>query len=368
MKLLRLAAWVLFVCNSANAYAAPAIAGKLGKISDSLTAAYGVSAGAKEKPSAAVFTFNTSKELEKMRIGFAVSEMLSHQLAKSGKFQLLERTELNRVLGELKLSLSGVTEQEDAISAGKLARADMLVMGSVEKMGKSYHVNARLVNAETGEVVATAYESLPISAFEEEAKDYVVMVPKTQTIGIYFLGSYRVMAKVPSTTNTYPPGWVTYITTNPERSKVMLPGFGIRYAPFEHFLIDVAYMNSAASKRTGNRESDNAFCAGPYTSNFSMFRAVAGPKGRLFDGFSYSMGVGATVVSISRSGQASYTTPTALAGFEFRPQQRLGLAVSVGYDFVTKTAMGNQWGAGDAYFKITRLPHFYLEPSLALYF
>lgn len=368
MRLLRLAAWLFFICNSVNSYASPSIAGKLGKISDSLAVAYGVSTGAKEKPSAAVFTFNTSKELEKRRIGFAVSEMLAHQLAKSGKFQLLERTELNRVLGELKLSMAGVTEQEDAVTVGKLAKADILVMGSVEKIGKSYHVNARLVNAETGEVAATAYEALPVSAFEEEAADYVTLVPQAQTIGIYFLGSYRVMARVPSTTNTYPPGWVTYITTDPERSKIVLPGFGIRYAPFEHFLLDFSYMNPGAPKRTGDRRSDEAFCAGPYTSKFSIFRAVAGPKGKAFKDISYSVGAGFSSVSITGSGKTSYTTPTLLAGLEFRPQQRVGLNFSAGYDLTTKTAEGNRWGPSDALFKLARLPHFYLESSLALYF
>ncbi len=341
------------------------IASRLGRIADSLTAGYGKSAAPLERPAVVVFTFSTAKGLEKQRIGFAVSELLSHQLAKTGRFRLLERAELNRVLEELKLSMSGAVDQDDALNAGKLASADLLVLGSVEKMGRSYHVNARLVASGTGEVLATAYESLPSSEFDSEARDYVVLAPQTQTIGIYFLGSYRVAGSLPSTANTYPP--TSYITTNPERAKLFLPGFGIRYCPFNHLFVDAAYINAGAPKRTGSRDSDQPFYSGPYTSKISSFRAVAGPRGRLF-GLTYSVGAGLTSVSIKGSGAASYTSPALLAGLEYRLQQRVGITISVGYDFTTKTAEGDQWMSGGTPFKIMRLPHFYVEPSLALYF
>lgn len=273
---------------------------------------------------------------------------------------------MTRVLGELKLSLSGVTEQEDALSAGKLAKADLLVLGSVEKLGKSYHVNVRLVSSETGEVLAAAYESLPVSDFEEEAREYVALVPKAQTIGIYFLAGYRVMDAPQSTLYTYSPNpFISYITTTPEDKAVLFPGFGIRYCPAEHLLVDLSYMNPGASQKTGKLESDG-WMPESYNSRFSLFRAVAGPKGKVFDSVSYSIGAGVTLVSISGHGYASYTTPTILAGLEFRPQQRIGVSFSVGYDMKTKTATGNMWAPGN--FKITRLPHFYIEPSLALYF
>lgn len=344
------------------------IASRIGRIADSLAAGYGKSAAPLEKPAAAVFTFSTAKDLEKQRIGFAVSEMLSHQLAKTGLFQLLERAELNRVLGELKLSMSGAVDQDEALNAGKLASADLLVLGSVEKIGRSYHVNARLVASGTGEVLATAYESLPSSEFESEARDYVVLAPQTQTIGIYFLGSYRVMGDLPPTTRTYSAGWVSYVTTEPENAKLVLPGIGLRYYPFEHFFVDASYINAGEPKRVGNRKSDFAFYAGPYTAKFSLGRVLIGPRTRLGSAVYGYAGGGVTMVSVKGSGYASYTTPTFMAGVEFRPQQRIGITLSAGYDLKSETAIGDLWGAGDQPFNIVRLPHFYIEPSLALYF
>lgn len=345
------------------------VSAKLGKMADTLISAYGKTPEAFKKPKAAILTFNTSKDLEKRRIGFAVSEILSHNLAEKGSFVLLERTELNRVFEELKLNMAGVTNQADALKAGKLASAELLVMGSVEKFGGTYHVNARLVKTETGEVLATAYEELPVTAFELEARDYVVLVPKTQTIGIYLLYNFRgTMELSPMTSPSVAGGYS--ITTTPQQPGLCMPGFGLRYTPFEHAMLDVSLINTGKSKQTGHVRYYNSGAGFDYTeadtSKFSLLRAVAGMADELGRGFSYYIGAGASSVRISGFGGVSYVTPTVLARVEYHPQQRIGISVAAGYDLTTKPAVNDDWLATGL--KTAELQHFYFEPSVSVYF
>ena len=344
------------------------ISAKLGKVAATLTTAYKAAPGAKEAPKTAVFTFSCSKELEKQRIGFAVSEILSHQLARDGVFRLVERTELNRVLEELKLGMSGVTEQSDAVKAGRLASAELLVLGSVEKLGSSYHVNARLVNAGTGEVIATAYEALNAGAFEKEAADYLTLVPRTQTLGIYFLASYRATSRVPSVTYNWTELSTPYTaTTNPENPSVWIPGFGIRYSPFEHYTVDISYANSE-KEQVGSKTTDHPTYSYPtYASRFTLLRALVGRNGTIYGPFSYFAAAGVTSVRVSAGVDLKYLTPTLLGRIEYKPQQRIGISLSAAYDITTKTAKSDLWVEG-ADFKISRLSQFYVEPSISIYF
>ena len=350
------------------------ISAKLGKMADTLIVAYDKTPGALEKPKAAVMTFNTSKELEKQRIGFAVSEILSHNLAEKGSFVLLERTELNRVFDELKLNMAGVTNQADALKAGKLASAEILVMGSVEKFDGTYHVNARLVKTETGEVLATAYEELPVKTFENEAKDYVMLVPKTQTLGLYFLYNYRGTAKLPQTYREYATSDFDYTAiTTPEQTAMWTPGVGLRYTPVDHITLDLSFANSGSAQKTGR--GDNHYTIPPdytmedntkYTSKLTLLRGLIGIEQEFSRSLSYYLAAGATSVRIYGAGSINYITPTVMARLEYHPQERIGISASAGYDFTTKTTTGEDWYG--AKHKIMRLDNLYFEPSISVYF
>jgi len=345
------------------------ISAKLGKVSSTLTDAYNGSGGT-IKPRTAVFTFSSSKELEKQRVGFAVSEILSHHLAKNGAFQLVERAELNRVLQELKLNLSGVTDQSEALKAGQLASAELLVLGSVEKLGKAYHVNARLVKADSGEVLATAYAELPVSVFEAEAADYVVLVPKTQTIGVYFIYGRRTTAALDAQTKTSDSCGVGCITTvTPEQTTLWAPGIGLNYTPFEKWTFDAAYLASGASGKTGTVEltdPGNWTNTYKYDQRVSMVRLLAGRNFNLSSKLSCFLAAGGTSVQFSGEGDGNYFTPTLFARTEFHPQQRFAVSLSAAYDLTTEAARGSDYASSS--FKIVRLQNLYVESSVAIYF
>jgi len=80
----------------------------------------------------------------------AVSENLRTMLILSGSFRVVERKQLEDILGEYKLSQSGITENQKYIEIGGLAEADLVMIGSITKMFSSYTINARLLDVKSG--------------------------------------------------------------------------------------------------------------------------------------------------------------------------------------------------------------------------
>ena len=92
-------------------------------------------------------------DLDWMSEGFA--ETLTTKLNHVSRLKLVERTQLEEIVDEMKLGMAGITEA-DATNIGKLLSADYLVIGSFQKIdaaGRSMiKINSRLVCVKTGEI------------------------------------------------------------------------------------------------------------------------------------------------------------------------------------------------------------------------
>ncbi|MEI7436479.1 MAG: SUMF1/EgtB/PvdO family nonheme iron enzyme [bacterium] len=92
--------------------------------------------------------------LEGVSEGMAMmlSERIFGEVGKSGKYQMIERTQAERVLKENRLAMV-CADTTRAVEAGKLLAAEFIVIGSVGRLGEMYTVNTRLVSVESGAVV-----------------------------------------------------------------------------------------------------------------------------------------------------------------------------------------------------------------------
>jgi hypothetical protein len=79
---------------------------------------------------------------------------LSLAASKSKLFTIVERGDLQKVLGELELQLSGLADEDNAAKAGKLLGADFLVTGTVFRGSERYELFLKLLRVETAEVLA----------------------------------------------------------------------------------------------------------------------------------------------------------------------------------------------------------------------
>jgi curli biogenesis system outer membrane secretion channel CsgG len=109
-------------------------------------------------------------------IGTGLADMLVTELVKTNQFMVIERQELNKILEEQGLGMSGAVTPQSAAQVGKLLGVELMVMGSVSEFGEKKSgmggsigklgiggkftkrearavVDIRLVNTSTGEIV-----------------------------------------------------------------------------------------------------------------------------------------------------------------------------------------------------------------------
>ena len=90
--------------------------------------------------------------------GRLIVDLLSSALASRQVFRVLERSQRDAVLKEIEFSSSECAEESCQLKAGRLLAADRIVVGSLGRVGGRYILNAKLLQVETGEVAATAYQ------------------------------------------------------------------------------------------------------------------------------------------------------------------------------------------------------------------
>ncbi len=100
-------------------------------------------------------------------------EQLSFSLAKSDIFALVERKNLQGILKELELSMSGLAEEANAAKVGKLLGAKLLVAGKLYKKKNEYELFLKLVRVETAEVLSVTKARLDFALGLSEQKGQV---------------------------------------------------------------------------------------------------------------------------------------------------------------------------------------------------
>jgi curli biogenesis system outer membrane secretion channel CsgG len=122
------------------------------------------------KHRAAVLSIVNRTAYGQERIGSAVQDMLTTEIARTGCFVLVEREQLDKTLNEQSLGQSGAMDSAFAPRVGKLVGAEFVLIGSVSQFGVRTEaseslfgdsktqfadaaVDIKLINVETGEIV-----------------------------------------------------------------------------------------------------------------------------------------------------------------------------------------------------------------------
>ena len=107
------------------------------------------------KTKIAVLDFELKGEgYETEDMGEIVAEWFITALVREGRFDVIERSLLNKVLEEQKLSVSGIIDESTATELGKLLGVKVIISGSVLKITSAMEVNARIIDVETASIIA----------------------------------------------------------------------------------------------------------------------------------------------------------------------------------------------------------------------
>lgn len=104
---------------------------------------------ADKKSSVAVLDFESMGTED--YLGKAVSEIMRTALVSNPNYRIVERAQINKAIAEQKFQKSGLIDDKSAVEIGKVLGADLIIVGSVVKIGNAYTINSRMIEVKTGE-------------------------------------------------------------------------------------------------------------------------------------------------------------------------------------------------------------------------
>lgn len=109
----------------------------------------------------AILPFSYADGRAAAKDGAIVSERITMRLIKQQKFDVVERSLLDKVMGELKLQATGMMDATSTQQLGKLLGVQAIVTGTlVEMQAGKIEVNARLIKTETAQAIGASQVSL----------------------------------------------------------------------------------------------------------------------------------------------------------------------------------------------------------------
>jgi len=108
-----------------------------------------------QKTKIAVLDFELiGDKMETASLGAIISEWFITGIVKSGRFDVVERAMLQKILTEQKLGTSGVIDEQSAAALGKVLGVKAIISGSLLKLEDAIDINARVISVESGSIIA----------------------------------------------------------------------------------------------------------------------------------------------------------------------------------------------------------------------
>jgi TolB-like protein len=98
---------------------------------------------------------NASKDAADNYVGEAIEALLKNAITDSLVFKFIDRQALDTAMEQIKLSLSGITDENDSIELGNIRGLRLLIDGSVTSENESFIISLRLIEVETTEIITT---------------------------------------------------------------------------------------------------------------------------------------------------------------------------------------------------------------------
>ncbi len=87
-------------------------------------------------------------------MGEIVAEWFITAMVREGRFDVVERRMLQKVLSEQKLAMAGVVDASSATQIGKLLGVKVIITGSVMNLRNITEINARIIDVESASIIA----------------------------------------------------------------------------------------------------------------------------------------------------------------------------------------------------------------------
>ena len=85
-----------------------------------------------------------------------LADKVIHVFTESNKYEVIDRGNMNKILGEQKFQMSGCVAQECKVEAGQILGVGKIVNGSLGIIGKTYYLTLQMIDGKTGKVELSA--------------------------------------------------------------------------------------------------------------------------------------------------------------------------------------------------------------------
>jgi len=127
-----------------------------------------------------------------------LADKVIHVFSESNKYEVIDRGNMNKILGEQKFQMSGCVAQECKVEAGQILGVGKIVNGSVGLVGKTYYLTLQLIDVKTGKVELSAEDTckcevddlldstkrLAKKLLGEKVEESAATAPKSATVDI----------------------------------------------------------------------------------------------------------------------------------------------------------------------------------------
>lgn len=102
----------------------------------------------------------------------AVTDILRTELFNTGRFKVVEREKIRRLIDEQSFQMSGMTDSDQAAEIGRLLNVEKIMVGTVTRLGNANLINIRMVDVQSGLVVLA--EKVECRGGEEKLLEAIV--------------------------------------------------------------------------------------------------------------------------------------------------------------------------------------------------
>ncbi|MEW6555852.1 MAG: CsgG/HfaB family protein [Elusimicrobiota bacterium] len=115
-----------------------------------------------------------------------VADCLRTEIVKTGAYNVVDKTNMSKILAEAKFQQTGCTKIKCAVKIGKILNVQQVIIGSISKLADMYYLSTSLVDVETGKIIKAEQTEVPsirklVNAAEELARRYSKLEFKKRT-------------------------------------------------------------------------------------------------------------------------------------------------------------------------------------------
>ncbi len=147
-----------------------------------------------------------------------LTQRLTSKMIELSNYTIVERANIDKILKEQKFQHSGCTDSKCAVEIGQLLNADLTVIGTASKFGKTYTMDCRIINVESGQALTSA-SFTHTGEIDELVKDGI------ESISHHLLGlPYQKKRVAQSSPISSGYGATLEITSNPPGADIFIGG------------------------------------------------------------------------------------------------------------------------------------------------